>query len=318
MPTREAVILNQLGAGASAAIRAHAPELRIVEIGLFPSVDDVRDTGANVLLAFPQHELTPEQLASPVEWAAGVEWVHLPSAGIDPYPRALLQGRAVTCSRGVMSVPIAEHVFATMLAFERRIPEVWAPGATYADLEPLGLLEGKTLGILGLGSIGRAVATRALAFGMEVIASKRSDAPSALSSVSLMPVDDVLARADHLVLAVPDTVHTRHLLNDRTLALVRPGVHLVNVARGSVIDQEALLRALNDGRVARASLDVTEPENLAADHPLRLHASVRLSPHISWAGPGVLPRLIGRFLENLDRWRRGEELLEPVDTVNGY
>ena len=148
------VILNQLGAGASALIRAHAPDARVVEIGTSPSLADVDGSGATVLLAIPQHELTPEQRASRVEWATDIEWVHLPSAGADPYPPALLQGRVVTCARGLMSVPIAEHVLATMLAFERGLPEVWAPGLKAADVAPLGVLDGRTLGIVGLGSIG--------------------------------------------------------------------------------------------------------------------------------------------------------------------
>ena len=315
---RDLAILNQLGAGASAFIRAHVPGVRVVEIGTSPSPAEVDDVGATVLLAIPQHELTPAQRASPVEWAAGIEWVHLPSAGADPYPPALLQGRVVTCARGLMSVPIAEHVLATMLAFERGLPEIWAPGLVAADVGPLGVLDGRTLGIVGLGSIGEAIATRALAFGMDVVAANRSGRSSSIASVEVAPLDEVLARSDHLAVAIPLTAGTRHLFDDRTLSSVKPGMHLVNIARGAVIDQDALVRALMDGRIARASLDVTEPEVLPADHPLRLHPHVRLSPHVSWSGPGVLQRGMARFLANLDRWVAGQPLVELVNSAHGY
>lgn len=312
------VILNQLGAAASALIRAHAPDARVVEIGTSPSLADVDGSGATVLLAIPQHELTPEQRASRVEWATDIEWVHLPSAGADPYPPALLQGRVVTCARGLMSVPIAEHVLATMLAFERGLPEVWAPGLKAADVAPLGVLDGRTLGIVGLGSIGEAIATRALAFGMHVVAANRSGRSSSIAGVDVAPLEEVLARSDHVAIAVPLTAGTRHLFDDRTLSSVKSGMHLVNIARGAVIDQDALLRALMGGRIARASLDVTEPEVLPADHPLRFHPNVRLSPHISWSGPGVRQRGMARFLANLDRWMAGQPLVELVDSAHGY
>lgn len=312
------VILSQLGPAASTLIRAHSADVTVIEIGKSPILADVDGTGATVLLAIPQHELTPSEKASTVEWAAGIEWVHLPSAGADPYPPALLQGRLVTCARGLMSVPIAEHVLGTMLAFERGIPEVWAPGLRAADVAPLGVLHGRTLGILGLGSIGEAIATRAQAFGMRVVATNRSGRPSEIPGVETGSLEKVLDTSDHLAVALPLTDDTRELLNERTLALVKPGLHLVNIARGAVIDQDALLRALTDGRVARASLDVTEPEVLADDHPLRLHPSVRLSPHISWSGPGVREQSMVRFLANLDRWIAGEPLLELVDAEHGY
>jgi phosphoglycerate dehydrogenase-like enzyme len=127
-----------------------------------------------------------------------------------------------------------------------------------------------------------------------------------------------VAAADHLVLAAPATARTRHLIGRQALTTVRPGVHLVNIARGWLVDLDALLEALNDGRVARASLDVTEPEPLPADHPLWAHPNVRISPHLSYKRPDLMDRIIGVFVDNLRRYLRGEPLKGVVDPVEGY
>jgi phosphoglycerate dehydrogenase-like enzyme len=131
---------------------------------------------------------------------------------------------------------------------------------------------------------------------------------------------ELLRDADHLVIAAPATPETRHLIGRDALASVKPGVHIVNIARGALIDQEALREALDDGRVACASLDVTEPEPPPADHWLYTHPRVRLSPHISWNMPGALELLLEPFLDNLARWLAGKPLLERdlVDRERGY
>jgi phosphoglycerate dehydrogenase-like enzyme len=114
------------------------------------------------------------------------------------------------------------------------------------------------------------------------------------------------------------TPATRHLLNDETFALVKPGAHLVNVARGGLVDTEALRRALDAGRIGRASLDCVEPEPLPAGHWIYADPRVRLSPHISWNGPEAHAGLIERFVENVGRYRRGEPLAHRVDPAEQY
>ena len=164
-----------------------------------------------------------------------------------------------------------------------------------------------------------AVARRALAFSMEVIGGRRQAAPRPVKGITLCPdLVTLLGRSDHLVVAAPATPATRHLLNEAAFASVKPGVHLVNVARGSLVDQDALLRALDEGRVAMASLDVVEPEPLPDGHPLYWHPSVRLSPHISWSSPRTAARTITCFIDNLARFRDGRPLLGVVDTEAGY
>jgi phosphoglycerate dehydrogenase-like enzyme len=252
--------------------------------------------------------------------ARGVRWVHAYGTGVDEFPFAALGDRVLTCSRGASAIPIAEWVLAVMLAAEKKLPESWiqAPPAHWS-VAGLGGLHGRTLGLVGLGGIGEQVARRALAFGMRVLALRRSAAPSPLAGVERAgELGEVLAAADHLVLAAPSTPETRHLLGADAFARVKPGVHLVNVARGDLVDQDALRAALDDGRVALASLDCVEPEPVPADHWLYHHPRVRLSPHVSWSMPGALDLLIEPFVENLRRYRAGEPLLHVVDRVLGY
>jgi phosphoglycerate dehydrogenase-like enzyme len=127
-----------------------------------------------------------------------------------------------------------------------------------------------------------------------------------------------VADADHLVLAAPATADTRHLIDARVFDAARPGVHLVNIARGALVDQDALRAALDDGRVALASLDVCDPEPLPAGHWLYSHERVHLSPHISWLGRGVLESYTTTFVENYHRFRAGRELIDVVDRDAGY
>jgi len=251
--------------------------------------------------------------------ARGVRWVHAFGTGIDRFPFDALGDRVLTCSRGASAVPISEWVLAVMLAAEKKLPETWIHEPERWELMSLGGLFGRTLGLVGIGGIGAAVATRALAFGMRVHALRRTNAPSPVPGVEIVTSkSDLLAESDHLVIAAPSTAATRHWLDRDALACVRPGLHLVNVARGGLVDQEALREALEDGRVALASLDVADPEPLPAGHWLYNHPQVRLSPHISWSMPGALDILLDSFTENLRRYIAGEPLIDRVDREQGY
>jgi phosphoglycerate dehydrogenase-like enzyme len=249
-----------------------------------------------------------------------IDWVHILGAGVDGFPLEVVGDRTLTCSRGAGAPAIAEFVLGAMLAFEKQLPDSWItePPAQWSTAN-LGGLEGRTLGIVGLGSIGTEVAIRALAFDMEVVALRRSRRTSPISGVTLAPsLASLLGRSDHIVVAAPATAETARLIDDNALAEVKPGAHFVNVSRGSLVDQEALLRALDDGRIAVASLDVVEPEPLPAGHPLYPHPKVRLSPHISWSSPKTVSRTFQLFADNLARYRAGQPLLGVVDVAAGY
>jgi phosphoglycerate dehydrogenase-like enzyme len=252
--------------------------------------------------------------------ARGVRWVHAYGTGMNRFPFAALGDALLTCSRGSSGVPIAEWVLAVMLAFEKRLPECFVREPGDWKYRELGGLHGRTLALVGFGGIGREVARRALAFGMRARALRRGDGGAMAGVEIVRDVRALVHDADHLVIAAPATPETRHLIGREALTHVKRGVHLVNVARGALVDQEALREALDDGRVARASLDVVEPEPPPADHWLYTHPRVRLSPHISWNMPGALDILLEPFLENLARWQAGKPLLarDLVDRERGY
>ena len=252
--------------------------------------------------------------------ARGVRWVHAIGAGVDRFPLDSLGGRVLTCARGASAIPIAEWTLAVMLAFEKRLPETWleAPPERW-NWSHLGSLAGRNLSILGLGGIGQAIATRALAFDMNVTALRRTHTPSPMAGVELVDdLEKLVADADHLVLAAPLTTRTQHILGKEALSWVKPGVHLVNIARGELVDQEALRAALDDERVAMASLDVATPEPLPEGHWLYAHPRVRQSAHVSWSMPGAVDELTARFAENVRRYLAGEPLRGQVNVEEGY
>jgi phosphoglycerate dehydrogenase-like enzyme len=152
-----------------------------------------------------------------------------------------------------------------------------------------------------------------------VRALRRTDAPSPVDGVEVVrELDELVADADHLVLAAPATAKTRHLVSAAVLQRVKPGMHLVNIARGTLVDQDALRVALDDGRVAMASLDTVDPEPLPDGHWMYSHPKVRLFAHISWYNPDLQGAAIEIFLDNIERFTRGDPLREVVDPDEGY
>lgn len=249
-----------------------------------------------------------------------IDWVHVFGTGIDGFDVEAVGTRELTCSRGATAVPIAEWVMAMLLAAVKQLPASWhrQPPEQWR-FAPLTTLAGQTLALVGLGSIGAAVAKRALAFDMRVKALVRTPRPSPLAGVEVVTsLETLVADADHVVLAAPATAATHHLINARTLAAMNPGAHLVNVARASLVDEPALRQALDSGQLARASIDVADPEPLPAEHWFFHHPKLYFSPHISWNGPDVFEQMIQRFVDNVERRLRGEPLAYRVDPVAGY
>jgi phosphoglycerate dehydrogenase-like enzyme len=291
-------------------LRVALPGVDLVPAGSPGAVD-----GADVLVT-----LADDAPAIADALTERIAWVHVLGAGVDGFPIEVVGERTLTCSRGAGAAAIAEFVLAAMLAFEKHLPESWitAPPAQWNSAD-LGGLEGRTLGVVGLGSIGTQVAKRAVAFDMDVIALRRRPVPSPIPGVTMCPsLSSLLGRCDHVVVAAPATATTARIIDESALRDIKPGAHFVNVSRGSLVDQEALLRALGDGRIARASLDVVEPEPLPSGHPLYAHPGVRLSPHISWSSPRTVWRTLELFADNLARYRSGRDLLGLVDVAEGY
>ncbi|MFZ6718941.1 D-isomer specific 2-hydroxyacid dehydrogenase family protein [Undibacterium sp. Ji49W] len=275
--------------------------------------------GADVLFVLPApNGQTLLQTPAPWGWDK-VRWVQLASVGIDYYPDWLFDGPVVTSARGTASISIAEYVLAAIFSAAKRIPDIWLKQAADWRRLSLGLVQGSTLGLYGFGSIGQALAQRALALGIKVIALRRSDTPLEVDGVErVATLEELLQRSDHLVLAAPSTAETRHAINRASLKHARAGLHLINIARGNLVDHQALLDALDEGKLALATLDVTDPEPLPAGHAFYSHPQVRLSPHISPSTDQIVPALIDKFVLNLDRFRSGKPLADVVDTARGY
>ncbi len=250
----------------------------------------------------------------------GVTWVHALGQGVDHFPFDLLGDRTLTCARGVNAVPIAEWVVAMLLTATKQLPDRWVTEPPrHWVLADLGTLDGATIAFLGFGSINRAVAERLAPFGCAMVAVTRTGGPSPMTGVEVTTdVRAAVAGADHVVVGTPLTPATEGLINDDLLAAMKPGAHLVNIARGRILDQEALRRSLDAGHLGLASLDVCDPEPLPAGHWLYDHPRVRLSPHVSWSDPGAIDRLHAAFADNLERWLAGDPLIDVVDADAGY
>ncbi|OAA19598.1 phosphoglycerate dehydrogenase-like oxidoreductase [Frankia sp. EI5c] len=295
------------------------PEIQVVDV-LGGAELPAEPAGPVMALVMPWSLREPSVPASALEAVERAEWVHFVSTGVDGFPLDLLAGRTVTCGRGANSAAIAEVTVSLLLAVEKRIPEIWEARTNESFItEPLGTLDGRTVGLLGFGSIARELAARLGGFGTRLLALRRSGRPADVPGVTVVrTLAELLGEADHLVVAAPLTPETDRLLDDDAFALAKPGLHLVNVARGRIVDTDALVRALAAGTVARASLDVTDPEPLPADHPLRDDPRVRIMPHLSWSAPGGLNRGLDVFADNLHRWRAGRPLDGLVDLTAGY
>jgi len=310
-------IIAQLGIASPQAdqIRGAHPNVEIVE---FTPSDPPADLEADVF--FGGYMAWDDIL----RWldATGVQWVQLTGTGVDKVPAAVFDGRTVTCARGASAIPISEWVLAAILSYAKRMPETFldAPPKYWNFPNPaLDRIEGSTVARVGMGGIGAAIATRAQAFGMRVRAMRRTDAPSPVYGVEMVrSLDDLLPVADHVVLAAPATARTNHLLDAHAFSLMKKGVHLVNIARGALVDQDALRVALDDGTVARATLDTVDPEPLPEGHWLYTHPNVRLAAHISWYTPDLQREALEIFVDNIGRYARGEPLLHVVDAAEGY
>lgn len=275
---------------------------------------------ADMLVIRPSPAWRTSSAVRPPAWPGRLKWVFSASAGIDFYPQWLLDAPLVTCGRGVASDEIADYVIAAIYAHAKNLEAVTARSRAEWINVPLGRVSGTTIGIVGLGAIGQAVARRGLALGAQVLGLRRSGAQSGISGVEhVRDIDALVAQADHIVIAVPATAATRHLFDARLLATVKPGAHIINVARGSVIDQAALVDAL-DGPVGPgfATLDVTDPEPLPDGHVLYTHPRVRLTPHVSSNHLLVRHRLLEKVRDDLSRFARGEQPSDVVDRARGY
>lgn len=268
---------------------------------------------------------TPELLRVALATCPQVRWIHSRAAGVDNllFPELVEKDVLLTNGSGVFSASLGEFVLASILYFAKdlrrmvsnQVAERWDP----FDVEEI---DGKTVGIVGFGDIGRAVASRVRPLGMRVVATKRHPpkSPEPLAQRFYPPEErrEMIAACDYIVVTAPLTPETRHMVSEAEFAAMKPDAVVINVGRGPVIDERALVRALESKRIKGAALDVFEHEPLPAGHPLYKLENVLLSPHCADHTADWQEQAMRLFLEQYERFRTGEGLRNVVDKRLGY
>ena len=298
-------------------IREVAPhaEFVITKIG-----DDTKEQldWAEIVFGWPNRQYLPE--------TKKLRWIQLHSSGSDRYADRRLYPRGgvrVTNCSGVFGEPIAEYVIGTILAFNKNLmfymknkdASQWLRDVQQRDFF------NSTIGLLGLGDIGTEVAKRAKALGARVLAMRRRKTEKPAYVDELYGEDGIgslLAQADVVVVALPNTPNTKEVINAETLGMMKPNSLLVNVSRGDLVDQDALIGALRAKKIGGAVLDVTTPEPLPPESPLWYLDNVIITPHSSAFSSTNIDRRMAIFLDNLKRYLTGQELTHPVDLDAGY
>jgi D-2-hydroxyacid dehydrogenase (NADP+) len=307
----------------SEAIRRRWPQMRVVHLPDYDRLaEELPDTGI-----FVGYSLRAKQLKDAKE----LRWIHSTAAGVAQlmYPELRDSGILVTNPRGIFSVPMAEHTMGLLLALARNFPDAlrgqdqaqWAQQALWDKPQHLTELNGKIVLIVGFGSIGREFAKRAKAFDMRVWGVTRSgqgDRALAERIVSAAQLEEVLPDADYVVIAAPETVDTRHLIGAAEIARMKRGARLINVGRGSLLVEAALIQALNSGALGGAALDVMQIEPLPPDSPLWKAPNLFLTPHTSAVSDRLWERETALLMELLEHWFDGREMFNRVDFSRGY
>ena len=264
--------------------------------------------------------------------AARLRWVQSPAVGVGSlmFPELLASPVVITSARGIRARAIAEHVLGVTIALARQLPAAiraqaahrWAQDELEGPSAAPRTLQGQRMGIVGLGAIGEELAKIAAPFGFRISAiRRRASQPPPHGVEDVWPpsrLNDLLAQSDVVVLAVPHTPETKRLIGRDELAQVKRGTLLVNIARGKLIDDEAVIEALRDGRLGGAALDVFSREPLEPSSPYWDLPNVIVTPHTSGAMQDYWTPLVELFSENLRRFERGETLMNVVDKVAGY
>lgn len=263
--------------------------------------------------------------------AVRLRWIHCTAASVTGvlFPALIDSDVLVTNARGLHGDAMAEHALGMMLALTRKLHHArdaqraheWSQVAQWSEPPAIGSLAGSTLGLVGLGAIGSALATRARALGMRVIAVRKHPAAEpapADEQWEVARLAELLAVSDWVALVAPLTAETKGMIGARELARMKPGARLVNLGRGALVDEGALIEALRSGRLAGAALDVFAEEPLPATSPLWDLREVLLTPHTSGLAPRYWERAMQQFTDNLRRWLAGEPLRNVVDKRAGY
>lgn len=302
-------------------IRRRWPEMRVVHL---PDYDGLpRELPDADIFIGPS--LRPDQFLQ----AKRLKWIHSTAAGVSQlmYPELRNSGVLLTNPSGIFSAPMAEHTMGMMVALARNFPDsvryqdraVW--GQQPISNQPLTELNGQLLLIVGYGSIGRELARRARGFDMRVWGVNRSGKGDTTLVEKLLPVaqlESALPEADYVVLTAPETPQTQRLMGAAQIAKMKHGARLINMGRGSAVDETALVHALETRALGGAALDVTAPEPLPADSPLWKTPNLFITPHTSGVSDRLWAKQTVILMDLLERWFDGREMFNVVDFSRGY
>jgi len=273
---------------------------------------------ADVLVAWGWMDIKALYLAAPK-----LKWVHALSAGVETMTFPEIQGSAtvLTNSRGIHGIPIAEHIFAMALTFTRGLHLLLRQQLNKKWRRvPTDEIHEKTIGIIGLGSIGREIAKKAKGLGMHVVATKR-EITTELFVDKLYPpaeLNTMLALCDFVVVALPLIAETQEYIRLEHFQVMKRSAYFFNISRGAVVREPDLIIALEQGLIAGAGLDVFETEPLPENNPLWERENVIITPHLAALSPYYLDRAIKLFTDNLARYMNGRDMFNIIDKQKGY
>jgi D-2-hydroxyacid dehydrogenase (NADP+) len=307
----------------AALIRESWPGMRGLHLPNYEGLDaELPDT--DIFVGF---SLRPEQFSR----ARRLRWLHSTAAGVGQlmYPELRKSGIEVTNASGVHTIPMAEHILGMLVAMARRFPDCfrYQERARWAQQELWDLpvrpreLHGQTLLLIGFGAVGRAVAKVVRPLGMRIWAVTRSgegDHGLADKIVPAARLQEALTDADFVILAAPETPETRRMMGSAEFARMKSSAYFMNVSRGALVDEPALINTLERHAIAGAALDVASQEPLPPDSPLWKLENVFITPHMSAVSDQLWTRQTDLLLTNLERWFSGEELINRVDLERGY
>src|SRR5215467_11571305 len=304
-------------------LRKRWPEMKVVHLPDYDNLpQELPDTDI-----FVGYSLRAKQLKD----ARKLKWIHSTAAGVAQlmYPELREAGVVVTNPSGVFSVPMAEHTMGLILALARNFPDTvrqqdkatWSQQELWDKPQHLSEVNGQVLLIVGYGSIGCELAKRAKAFDMQVWGVTRSGEGDTTHVEKILPavkLPEALHEADYMVVCAPETAETKHLIGAPELAKMKPGARLINVGRGSLLDEAALICSLKTGALAGAAIDVAETEPLPPISPLWKAPNLFITPHTSALSDRLWIRQTTLLIELLERWFDGRELLNRVNLDHGY
>ncbi|KXG74119.1 phosphoglycerate dehydrogenase [Thermotalea metallivorans] len=253
-----------------------------------------------------------------------LKWIQLSSIGIDQVPIAYVKeaGIILTNNKGGYSIPMGEWIVMKILEMLKNSKGLYRLQQQKKWAIDTSLLElyGKTVGFIGTGSIATETAKRLQGFGVKILGLNTSGKgiPYFHGCFAMEDMEEMLKACDVVVLTIPYTEKTHHLINEKTIGWMKEGVYFVNVSRGSIVDEEALMKHLDSGKIKGAALDVFAEEPLPASHPLWDYENVIVTPHNSWISEMRNERRFETILENMKRYLKGETLLNVVDLHKGY